>query len=160
MDVRFASWRMAYIKGEKPQGCVFCKSGARQDDLLLWEGPSCLVMLNRYPYNNGHLMVMPSRHVSGLEDLTGVERAELFDLLERSVRILREALHPDGFNIGINLGRAAGAGVEDHLHIHVVPRWSGDTNAITVIGETRIIPDSLEGTRDELKPFFQQFLEA
>lgn len=156
MDVRFAPWRMAYIKGEKRTGCVFCKDEAREDDLLLWEGPSCLVMLNRYPYNNGHLMVMPSRHVANLEDLTGEERKELFDLLDRSVRILREALRPEGFNIGINLGRAAGAGVEGHLHVHVVPRWSGDTNSMTVIGEIRVIPDSLYGTRDELKPLFDK----
>lgn len=156
MDVRFAPWRMAYIKGEKRTGCVFCKDEAREDDLLLWEGASCLVMLNRYPYNNGHLMVMPSRHVANLEDLTGEERKELFDLLDRSVRILREVLRPEGFNIGINLGRAAGAGVEDHLHVHVVPRWSGDTNSMTVIGEIRVIPDSLHGTRDELKPLFDK----
>ncbi len=156
MDVQFAPWRMAYIKGEKPKGCVFCREEARDDELLIWEGATCLVMLNRYPYNNGHLLVMPARHVANLEDLTGEERTELFDLLDRSVRVLREALHPEGINVGINLGRAAGAGVEDHLHIHVVPRWSGDTNSMTVVGGIRVIPDSLTGTRDELKPRFQK----
>lgn len=155
MDVQFAPWRMAYIKGEKPKGCVFCKEEERDDELLLWEGATCIVMLNRYPYNNGHLLVMPARHVSNLDDLTGEERTELFDLLDRSVRVLRETLRPEGINIGINLGRAAGAGVEDHLHIHVVPRWSGDTNSMTVVGGIRVIPDSLTGTRDELKPRFQ-----
>ncbi|PKN35780.1 MAG: HIT family hydrolase [Deltaproteobacteria bacterium HGW-Deltaproteobacteria-19] len=156
MDVQFAPWRMAYIKGEKAKGCVFCKEEAREDDLLLWEGTTCLVMLNRYPYNNGHLLVMPARHVANLEDLTGEERTELFDLLDRSVRVLREVLGPEGINVGINLGRAAGAGVEDHLHIHVVPRWSGDTNSMTVVGGIRVIPDSLTGTRDELKPCFEK----
>jgi ATP adenylyltransferase len=98
---------------------------------------------------------MPARHVSSRDDLTGEEKTELFDLLDRSVRVLRETLRPEGINIGINLGRAAGAGVEDHLHIHVVPRWSGDTNSMTVVGGIRVIPDSLTGTRDELKPRFQ-----
>lgn len=156
MDIQFAPWRMAYIKGEKATGCVFCKEEARDDDLLLWEGTTCLVMLNRYPYNNGHLLVMPARHVASLEDLTGEERTELFDLLDRSVRVIREVLRPEGINVGINLGRAAGAGVENHLHIHVVPRWSGDTNSMTVVGGIRIIPDSLAGTRDELKPCFEK----
>jgi len=160
MEVRFAPWRMAYIKGKKVKGCVFCRGEALSDDLLVWEGASCMVMLNRYPYNNGHLMVMPCRHVANLEDLTARERTELFELLDRSVRVLRKAVCPEGFNIGMNLGRAAGAGIEEHLHVHVVPRWSGDTNSMTVIGATRVIPDSLAGTRDELKPLFEQFPEA
>jgi ATP adenylyltransferase len=155
MDVKFAPWRMAYIMGEKKDGCIFCRDSIRKDDLILHEGTTCFVTMNLYPYNNGHLMVVPYRHISKLEELASEEKMEMFDLVDVSVRALRKVMKPDGFNIGMNLGRAAGAGVEDHLHMHVVPRWSGDTNYMSVVGEVRVIPDDLYKTRQSLLPHFR-----
>jgi ATP adenylyltransferase len=159
MKPMFAPWRMTYIKSEKPDGCVFCKDSIRSDDLVLLEGESAFVMLNRYPYISGHLMIIPFRHVREIEDLHPAEKLEIFDLIDISVRSLKEAMQPQGFNIGMNLGKAAGAGVDDHLHAHVIPRWGGDTNFMSTVGNTRVIPEDLFKTRDSLRPCFKKYYQ-
>ncbi|MCX7982407.1 MAG: HIT domain-containing protein [Syntrophales bacterium] len=155
MDAISAPWRMAYIKGEKPKTCVLCDKDCNEGFVLL-RGEHALIMLNLYPYTAGHVMVVPARHVAGLEDLNADERRELFDFCILSVQALKKALNPHGFNIGMNLGEAAGAGVEDHLHIHIVPRWRGDTNFMTVVGEVRVIPEDIKATWEKLLPFFAE----
>jgi ATP adenylyltransferase len=158
MEKIFAPWRMAYIQGEKSTaGCVLCPDSARKEELVVWEGKNCYVMVNRYPYTGGHLMVVPFRHLHRLCDLTSTEREEMFSFMDLSVRVLTEARKPEGFNIGMNLGKVAGAGIDDHLHIHVVPRWGGDTNFMSVIGEVRVIPEDVAGTAQELRPYFTKF---
>ena len=153
----YAPWRMAYIKSGKAAGCVFCRVSLRDESYVLLDGKTAFVMMNAYPYTNGHLMIIPFRHLSRLEDLDQEERLEIFSLLDFSVRVLKEALNPDGFNIGINLGRAAGAGIDDHLHIHVVPRWNGDTNFMSVVGDIRVIPDDILKSCEELKGYFSKY---
>jgi len=148
---------MDYILGHKRQGCIFCHPETPEGDrerLLLYRGRLSQVMMNRYPYNNGHILVFPVRHLAELEQLSEEEMADLFLLVRSATRVLREAMVPDGFNVGINLGRAAGAGVEEHVHFHIVPRWSGDTNMMTVLGEVRVIPEHLLATYDRLRPLF------
>jgi len=154
-----APWRIKYVKSKKPAGCIFCKDSIRKDDMLLWEGRHAFVMMNRYPYTGGHMMVIPVRHVRGIEDLTRKERVAMFDLLDICIRVLKEAMNPEGFNIGMNLGTAAGAGVDDHLHIHIIPRWSGDTNFMSVVGEVRIINEDLVKTWKKLVPLFEKYLK-
>jgi ATP adenylyltransferase len=152
---------MAYIESAKdgpPEGCVFCdvlegRAGAPEErvlhrDELAW------VTLAKYPYNPGHLLVLPVRHTADLEDLTPEENAAIAALLQRSIRALREQAQPHGFNVGLNLGRIAGAGIPEHLHWHVVPRWSGDTNFMPVVGQTRVLPELLEETYRKLAPRF------
>jgi len=153
----YAPWRMAYIKSEKVEGCVFCKESVRDERYVLLEGKTAFVMLNAYPYTNGHLMIIPFRHLGSLEDLLPEERIEIFALMDISVRVLKEAMNPDGFNIGINLGRAAGAGIDDHIHVHVVPRWSGDTNFMSVVGDIRVIPDDILKCCEQLKCDFKKY---
>ena len=153
-------WRMPYILGEEEspvEGCLFCavvRAPAEQDAYVLYRGAECLVMLNRYPYNNGHLMVVPFPHVPSLENLEPACATELMRLVQHSLRILREVYQPDGFNLGVNEGSAAGAGIEEHVHFHIVPRWSGDSNYMGVVGETRVIPELLEETFEQLAPLF------
>lgn len=142
----------------EPQGCVFCDALARDATaaLLLFRGERCFVILNLYPYNNGHLMVVPNRHIPTLVSATSEELAEMMELTRRAEVALNQAYHPQGINIGINLGRAAGAGVLDHLHIHVVPRWAGDTNFMSVVGNVRVLPEELEQTAARLRPIFER----
>ncbi|GAB4250687.1 HIT family protein [Deferrisoma sp.] len=150
----WAPWRIEYIRGPKPEGCVFCSALAAGDDraqLVLRRGERCFVILNRYPYNAGHLMVLPQRHVGGMEDLTADEAAELWALAVEAKGVLQEALRPDGFNVGLNLGRAAGAGVAEHLHLHIVPRWVGDTNFLPVLDDVRVVNQYLGDLYDELR---------
>jgi ATP adenylyltransferase len=154
METIFAPWRMAYIRGEKQPGCVLCRDSSLDKELVVCEGERCFVMVNRYPYTGGHLMIIPYRHLSTLPALLPDERLELFALLDLSVKILTEAMKPEGFNIGMNLGKAAGAGIDDHLHMHVVPRWGGDTNYISVIGQVRVIPEDVVETACQLRPLF------
>ena len=157
-EIIWAPWRMAYITSEKATGCIFCEKPLQQRDAenhILWHGTAAFVMLNRYPYNNGHLMVVPQAHVASLTDLPALQRAELFELTALCEQVLQQALHPDGFNIGMNLGAAAGAGIAEHLHMHVVPRWGGDTNFMTVVGELRVMPQHLDQTYQLLVPHFQ-----
>lgn len=153
----FAPWRMEYLVGEKTDGCVFCKCSIRCDDYIVFEGKTCFVMLNRYPYVNGHLMIIPGRHLGGIEELTDEERKEIFALLDISVKVLKDAMNPLGFNIGMNLGKAAGAGIAEHVHVHIIPRWEGDTNFMSVVGNVRVIPEDLVTTAAKLAPLFKKY---
>lgn len=154
MDNIMAPGRMEYIKGRKPDGCIFCRESAREESLVLRDERSCYVMMNKYPYSSGHLLVIPFRHICTIEETSAEEKLEMMELTGMCVKILKEALDPEGFNIGMNLGKVAGAGVEDHLHIHIVPRWLGDTNFATVLGEVRVIPEDITKTRNTLLPYF------
>lgn len=150
----WAPWRMAYIIGERDDGCIFCiEEEERTHDrerLILFRGRHAFVIMNRFPYTNGHLMVVPYRHTCEIDDLEGHEVLELWRLVAASQRILQRVIFPQGFNVGLNLGQAAGAGVEDHLHIHLVPRWGGDTNFMPVMADIRVVPQYLEETFDLL----------
>ena len=163
MDRLWAPWRLSYVTAipAPASECIFCDARAgRTVDLLLWRGEYCFVILNLYPYNNGHLMVVPSRHLAALEALTPEEQTELMQLTRLSEMALNEAYRPQGINVGINLGKAAGAGIENHLHIHLVPRWSGDTNFMTAVGETRVLPEDLGATAERLRPIFERLAHA
>ncbi|HNV56337.1 MAG TPA: HIT domain-containing protein [Smithellaceae bacterium] len=142
---------------EKPEGCVFCKRSLRCEDYVLFDGKTCFVMLNRYPYVNGHLMIIPIRHLGDIAGLTVGEREEIFSLVDISVKVLKEAMNPQGFNIGMNLGKAAGAGIAEHVHVHVIPRWEGDTNFMSVVGNVRVIPQDLATTAATLIPLFEKY---
>src|SRR5262245_10556843 len=153
MEKLWAPWRMAYIEIEAPSGCIFCTKPNTGDDrreLVLYRGATAFLLMNLFPYNNGHLMVAPYRHTADLAGLTPSEQAEVMALTAYCTQLLQDAFHPDGYNIGMNLGRTAGAGVADHLHTHVVPRWDGDTNFMPVVAETKVLPDSLFGSYDKL----------
>ena len=153
MEHIFATWRMAYIAAPKHEGCIFCDFPAEHRDAeryILHRGESCFVILNLYPYNPGHMMVVPYRHTNVYESLTDAEAADMHRLTARAVALLKRRMGPDGFNIGINLGHPAGAGVEGHLHRHIVPRWNGDNNFMPVLADTRVVPESLEATYREL----------
>ena len=155
----YTPWRLAYVTGAaKSADCVFCAALANQDadPLIVFRGPSCFVILNLFPYNNGHLMVVPNRHLSSLADASPAELAEMMELTRRAEIAVREAFEPHGMNMGLNLGKAAGAGILDHLHLHVVPRWNGDTNFMTIVGETRVLPQELPVTADRLRPIFER----
>ncbi len=158
MERLWTPWRMIYLKGEgeAPQGCIFCLkiNGSDEAEHILLRGRTAYITLNRYPYNNGHLMVIPYAHVPSLEDLDDPTMLEMMRLIALSLRVLRQAYRPEGFNIGANIGRPAGAGVADHVHIHVVPRWTGDTNFMPVIGNTRVLPEWLDDTYRRLRPLF------
>jgi len=156
MDTLWAPWRMEYIVSEKKEaaGCIFCTRLERkndQEDLILWRGKHAVVFMNRFPYNNGHLMVMPNRHLAGLDELSEKEALEIHELMAFCLAGLRKVMNPDGFNIGLNLGKVAGAGVDDHLHWHIVPRWSGDTNFMPVISETKVMPEHLQSVYKQLR---------
>ena len=156
MKTMWAPWRMEYINGRKDDGCIFCKAISEQDELTLYKGNTTLVVLNKYPYINGHMLVAPTRHLSSLEQLSRNEKGDLLQTVDQSIAVLKAAMHPDGFNVGLNLGKVAGAGVEAHLHFHIVPRWFGDTNAFTVFAEVRVIPEHLKSTCNNLKPYFDK----
>jgi ATP adenylyltransferase len=142
--------------GEHPD-CVFCStSEAGRDELILVRGRLCYVILNKYPYNNGHVMVAPARHVANLATMTSDEQVELMRLTRHAEMAITEAYTPQGINVGINLGRPAGAGVLDHLHVHLVPRWNGDTNFMTVVGNVRVLPEDLGVTAAKLRPIFER----
>ncbi len=155
----FAPWRMEYLVCEKQDGCVFCKCSTRCDDYVVFEGKTCFVMLNRYPYVNGHLMIIPGRHLGGIDELTAEERTEIFNLLDISIKVLTEAMKPNGFNVGMNLGKAAGAGIAEHVHMHIIPRWEGDTNFTSVVGNVRVIPENLTTTAEKLAPLFKKYCQ-
>ena len=160
MDCIISPGRMEYLIGKKPSGCVFCKDSIRNETLVLFEGKSCYIIMNKYPYASGHLLVVPFRHIDDVSKMTAEEKTEIMDLMELSVKVLKKAMKPQGFNIGMNLGSAAGAGVDSHIHLHVVPRWAGDTNYATVVGNTRFIPEGIEKTREVLMPYFQNIEEV
>jgi ATP adenylyltransferase len=151
---------MDFLDAKKPAGCIFClfpaETGLAADrrNLILTRTATSFAILNRYPYNNGHLMVIPRRHTADLTSLSDEELDDLHRLLRRSVQVLGEAYHPEGFNIGMNLGLAAGAGIADHLHYHVVPRWAGDTNFMPVVGATKVMVEHLDQSWEKLQPRF------
>ena len=160
MEQLWAPWRMELIeKGGAQQGCIFCELPRSRDDrrnLILGRTPHTFAILNRFPYNNGHLMVVPRTHLSDLVALPREEHEELAEMLRVAVRLLGTAYNAQGLNVGMNLGRAAGAGIADHLHWHVVPRWQGDTNFMPVIGDTKVMIEHLEASWDRLRPLFDR----
>jgi ATP adenylyltransferase len=172
MDHLSSPWRLEYVTSSKPKGCVFCQApgpgkpdssavaSAKADPLVVYQGTLSYVILNLYPYNNGHLMVVPFRHESSLASLTSEEMNEVGLLTQRSELVLREAYKLQGINVGVNLGSAAGAGIEEHVHVHLVPRWNGDTNFMTVVGQTRVLPEEIEATAARLRPIFDRLSRA
>jgi len=154
----WSPWRLAYVSGGESQGCVFCNavSHPEGESLVLFRGTTAFVILNLYPYNNGHLMIVPNRHVATLADARPDELAELARLSRCAEIALTEAYHPQGINLGMNLGRPAGAGIADHIHVHVVPRWTGDTNFMSVVGQVRVLPEDLQHTAVRLRPIFER----
>lgn len=162
METLWAPWRIKFIEDlrQKTKGCVFCElSSTHGDDsekLILHRGKHCFILMNKYPYNNGHLLVLPYRHVAEVSDLNKDERAEMMDLTISSVECLKKVFSAEGFNCGMNLGKVAGAGIADHVHQHIVPRWMGDSNFLPVIGETRSIPEYLQDTYKKLVVEFKK----
>jgi len=144
---------LQYIKAARTEGCIFCtlpREGRDREHGILYQGRRAYVILNAFPYNSGHLMVVPHRHVARPEQLTDEERLEVFHLMTAAMQAVTDVYRPEGYNAGMNLGRAAGAGIDDHLHLHVVPRWVGDTNFMPVLGETKVLPEDLTATFDRL----------
>ena len=160
MDFIFTPWRYAYVTGaDKAQECVFCAALTRGDDRkagIIHRGQDCFVILNTYPYTSCHVMVVPYQHADQLQKLDTPATHEMIDLARRLEGILRELYHPDGLNIGLNLGKAAGAGVAGHLHMHVLPRWVADANFMTVVGETRVLPEDLDTTYTRIRTLFEK----
>jgi ATP adenylyltransferase len=157
MDHLWSPWRLDYVTGDKKDtGCVFCDAprSPEHESLVLHAGATAYVVLNKYPYNNGHLMVVPYRHVATLNALDPGELHEIADLAQRAEAALLQAYNPHGINVGINLGKPAGAGILEHIHVHAVPRWNGDTNFMTVVGDTRVLPEDLQSTAGRLRPVF------
>ncbi len=156
----WAPWRMKYILGPKAKGsCVFCLPPSAENDkdlLVVHRASNCFVMLNRYPYAAGHLMVIPYRHVGNIDELSADEAHEIMDIIQLSCKVLERFCHPDGINVGMNLGSAAGAGIGEHLHMHIVPRWNGDSNFIAVLDDIRVVPEALEDTWGRLAPVFRE----
>jgi ATP adenylyltransferase len=148
MKTLWAPWRIEYITGEKEKGCIFCnkpQEGKDNENLILYKGETSFIIMNRYPYSNGHLMVVPYKHTNSMSELNDSERLELMNLTTKCIEIL-DIMKPDGFNVGMNLGTAGGAGIDDHLHFHIVPRWNGDTNFMPLIGDVKVMPEYLEDT--------------
>ena len=157
MNKLWAPWRMDYIRTPKEDGCVFCKkhqSTKDRENLLLFRGEESFVLMNLYPYSNGHLMISPYKHTSNTNDISVIGNQEIMSLTNKSMEIIKNIMGADGFNIGANLGKAAGAGIEEHLHFHIVPRWIGDTNFMPVVGNTKVIVEGLQETWDSMKPQF------
>lgn len=166
MDTLWAPWRMSFIEGKtsREEGCVFCNRIRLPKDRwreygVLDVGPHTMVLMNRYPYANGHLLIIPNRHCCDLSALSTEEYHDLTWVLRTSVERMRAALQPQGFNVGMNLGSAAGAGIADHLHFHIVPRWNGDHNFMPVIGDVRVMPEYLEATYDRLFSYFENIAQ-
>ena len=159
MNHLWSPWRMKYLEGNnKQEGCVFCKAQEMPDsadNLIAYRSEHAYVILNRFPYTSGHLLVNPYQHVTTLEELDPKTRAEMMELASRCTTVLKSIYKPQGFNIGVNMGAAAGAGVPEHIHLHVVPRWSGDTTFMTTLGQTRVLPEELEVTYERMKNGFQ-----
>ena len=157
----WAPWRYAYLRSllSDPQPCIFCfgnlTEAERRERLVLFENRDVLVMLNKYPYSSGHILVAPRSHVASPEMLTRTDRAVLGDTVAASIKVMRQSLRPQGFNVGANLGNAAGAGFAEHLHWHIVPRWTGDNNFMSVLASTRVLSQSLEDSYEQLRPIFK-----
>jgi len=155
----WAPWRMAYIGGPRSEGCLLCelpRDNRDRESLILHRGPRTYVVMNRYPYNNGHLMIVPYRHCADLGEISSEDSLELMHESQRATRLLHRLFGAEGFNVGMNLGKAAGAGIAEHVHVHVVPRWVGDTNFMPVLADTKVMPDYLEATYEKLAPFFHE----
>lgn len=165
MEYLWAPWRSAYVtdssKKDRKFSCIFCDFIAENNDkgnLIVYRGKYSFIILNRFPYNPGHIMIVPYRHIPSIELLDANETVEIFNLIKLSLKILREIYSPDGFNVGINIGRVAGAGIESHVHVHIVPRWNGDANFMPVISNTKVLPEALEDTYNKLKKGFQSII--
>lgn len=162
LAILWAPWRMKYLESLRRETCIFCigkDSGKDQENLVVYRGLKSFIMVNKYPYNTGHVMVAPYRHVSDLTNLTDEELLDTMKNVSLSIRILREALRPEGFNIGVNLGKVSGAGIEDHIHIHVVPRWLGDTNFMPVVSQAKVIPELPETTCRKLREALSRLMD-
>jgi ATP adenylyltransferase len=158
MERLWSPWRSAYIESTKQDGCIFCEKPREdrdEENFILYRGKENFIIMNAFPYNPGHLMVIPYRHLGKLEDMSTTERIEHYELVNRSVKVLKEGLKTDNFNIGMNLGRTAGAGIDDHIHTHIVPRWNGDTNFMPVVGEVRVMSQALSDIYRKLAGKFQ-----
>ncbi len=160
----WSPWRMEYIESEKPKGCVLCDAALSperdEENNVLYRGEHVYVIMNRYPYINGHLMVAPYMHVSRINDLSVEAQAEMMSATSLCVQAIEACMSPDGFNMGMNMGQAAGAGIADHIHMHIVPRWIGDTNFMSVFCESRVICEGLQQTYVKLKPEFERLAQA
>jgi ATP adenylyltransferase len=161
----WAPWRIEYILNDKKHmGCLFCDISQKKSknttndkkNLILYRGEYCFVLMNKYPYNNGHLMVVPYYHTPTFEGLSDEVLFEIIKTVRQSVDILKSAINPDGFNIGLNFGKVAGAGIESHIHLHIVPRWTGDTDSMPIIAETRVMPEHLQKTYSKIKKYFKK----
>jgi len=154
MEYLWAPWRIEYIRKPTESGCILCQKTRENNDeanLILYRGQHSFMLMNAFPYNPGHLMVAPYRHIANLEDLTGWEANELFEVVKKGIEVLKEVMNPAGFNIGLNVGKVAGAGIEEHIHIHIVPRWQGDTNFMPVLSEVKVVSEGLAATYKKLK---------
>ena len=159
MNHLWSPWRMTYIESNKNDECVFCTAISEKDDeknLIVFRGRLVFVILNRYPYTSGHLMVVPYRHTASLNDLDAETRAELMDVTNQAAEVLKLAYNPQGFNLGMNIGEVAGAGIADHIHMHVVPRWGGDTNFMSSLADTRVLPETLADTYARVSSAWQE----
>lgn len=161
MESLWAPWRIDYLVGPKEKGCIFCKypdADQKHDrqHLILYRGKTCFVIMNKYPYMNAHLMVVPFQHTNDLSKLDSTEQSELMDLTAQGAAILKESVFAQGINIGMNLGAAAGAGIKEHLHMHLVPRWEGDTNFLPILGNARVMVEHLDQTYERLLPHFEK----
>ena len=153
--ILYTPWRIEYILSNKEKSCIFCFDEIDDDKhFVVYRSKHCYVILNMFPYNNGHIMIIPNKHISKLSELDSLEILDLFDTVKLSENILQKAYKPEGFNIGINIGKVAGAGIADHLHVHLVPRWGGDTNFMSSCGGFRLIPENLHDTFNKLKSIF------
>jgi len=154
MEYLWAPWRMEYVQKAVESGCILCQKPGQNNDeanLILFRGQHNFIILNAFPYNPGHLMVAPYRHIADLQDLTDEEAKEFFEIIKKSVELLKEVMKPAGFNIGTNVGSVAGAGITEHIHTHIVPRWQGDTNFMPVLADTKVVPEALTGTYRKLR---------
>jgi ATP adenylyltransferase len=160
MNQIWAPWRMRYVAGSEPvRGCLFCNKASEEDDranYVVFRAERCFVMLNLYPYNSGHLMVAPYQHTGDFAELLPEVGTDVFQTAQLATRVLSDVMHPDGFNLGINQGKVAGAGVAEHIHLHVVPRWNGDTNFMPVLADAKVMPELLAATAEKLRPAFAQ----
>ncbi len=158
MDRMWAPWRIGYILSDKKEdGCVFCNAYQSKNDkekLVIFRSKYSFVIMNLYPYNAGHIMIVPNRHIDSPTLLEKEEQLDMFNLVNKSLDVLKSVMHPDGFNLGMNLSRTAGAGIDDHIHIHIVPRWNGDTNFMSTVSDTKVISESIEETYDKIKNAF------